>query len=100
MCGNKLRGDLESPGAKPAVTDWGKSYSQDLGGIQEMDCFTVRVSGSAVCWESGACGADVLGIGYEQEVAKQEEMPLLPPVAASELHGAVEQQGITGVLLG
>lgn len=47
-----------------------------------------------------ACSADVLGIGYEQQVAKQEEMPLLPPVAASELHGAVEQQGMTGVLLG
>lgn len=69
-----------------------------------MDCFTVRVAGGggwcSVLGIRRACSADVLGIGYEQQVAKQEEMPLLPPVAASELHGAVEQQGMTGVLLG
>lgn len=48
----------------------------------------------------GAWSADVLSIGYKQQVAEQEEVPPMPPVAASELHGAVEQQETTGAHLG
>lgn len=44
------------------------------------------------------CLVYILGIGHQQEIAEQEEVPLLPPPASLELDGAVDKQGRGGTL--
>lgn len=45
-----------------------------------------------------ACSVHVLGVSYQQQIAEQEEVSLLPPPASFEFHGAVDQQSATGTL--
>lgn len=40
--------------------------------------------------------AYILGVRDQQHIAEQEEVPLLPPPASLELHGAVDNKQGTG----
>ena len=42
--------------------------------------------------------AYVLGVGYQQHIAEQEKVPLLPPPASLELDRAMDKQGTGGSL--